>query len=91
MERNGNVGLPVLVFCGRATTAPCGGEGGSRGRMQLVECNSPDQKMAAGCILSRPRESKMEIPAKAFETKGLLKPGCLGSRVPSEIPARLSS
>jgi hypothetical protein len=28
------------------------------------ECNSPDQGMAAGCILNGTRESKMEIPAK---------------------------
>ena len=40
-------GFPVLDFSGRATTAPCWGEEGSHKK----KYNSPDQQMAAGCIL----------------------------------------
>jgi hypothetical protein len=54
MERQG---ARFLDFSGRATTAPCGGEDGSRRK----KCNSQDQRMAAGYILDRTRESKMEI------------------------------
>ena len=50
--------FPVLNFSGRVTTAPCGDEDGSRRKKR----NSQDRRMAAGCMLNRSRESKMEIP-----------------------------
>src|SRR5882762_1750813 len=43
----------------RAVT-PGGPENGSRSE----NCNSGDQRMAAGCILTRKPEAKMEIPVK---------------------------
>jgi hypothetical protein len=33
-----------------------------RRRLPVEKCDSQDQKMAAGCILNRTWESKMEIP-----------------------------
>ena len=48
----------VLDSAGRVTTPICGTEDVS-GRK---ECNLQDQRIAAGGILNRIRESKMEIP-----------------------------
>jgi hypothetical protein len=50
----------ILSFSGMTTTASYAGEDGS----QRENCNSQDQRMAAGVILNRTRESEMGIPAK---------------------------
>jgi hypothetical protein len=42
-----------------------GGKGGSRGE----NCNLQDQRMAAGCILNRAGEPKMEIPDEMLNIK----------------------
>jgi hypothetical protein len=55
MERQG---LPVLVSCGKAKVALGGAENGSR----RENCNSVDQRMAAGCTLIQKPGTKMEIP-----------------------------
>jgi len=52
--------FPVLDFSERATTAPCGGEDGSRRK----ERNLQDQSMAAGYGLNGMLESRIEMPAE---------------------------
>jgi ribosomal protein L27 len=54
VECAGQTGFPGFGFSGRATTASCGGEDGSRRK----KCNSQDQGMAAGGILNRTRDLK---------------------------------
>jgi hypothetical protein len=59
MERTAKAGYAVFGFLRRAKVAL----GGAEDRSPRNKCGSRDQKVAAGCILNRTRESKMEIPA----------------------------
>jgi hypothetical protein len=52
--------FPVLDFCGRATTAPCGGEDSSRGK----EPNSEERRKGDWVYTGPMPGAKMEIPAR---------------------------
>ena len=60
-------GFPGFGFSGRATTAPCRGEEGSRKK----KCNSPDHKDSSWYYTQLEWGSKMEIPVKVERGKPL--------------------